>query len=255
MEYWARNQAIRVGGEIFMIIRSLVAALFAAVLLPAQPALAATNTGTTPAAESPVAVIDTWIHWTRRTTWLTYGGTSVLEGQVVAEVDALGYTEPLQDAAVALFARPAGSSEWTRVATGVTDSDTVFRFNDHQPSRNTDYRVVYQGDLLYKESSATTRVNVRRVITSTVTRNDDGTLTMRGTVVPKVAGKTVRLQRKTCVSCSWSTLRSTTTTPRSTWAFRVTAPTSRDHTWFYRAVTPQDRDFLTSFSGTWKIRR
>lgn len=76
---------------------------------------------------------------------------------------------------------------------------------------------------------------------------------MRGTVIPKVAGTTVRLQRKTCRTCSWATLKSTTTTQR--WAFRIAAPGSQHRTWFYRAVTPRDRHYLTSFSGTWKIHR
>lgn len=127
-----------------VVTRSVIAALVAAVALSGPPALAETTRGerepvtstTEATAESSVAVIGTYIHWTRRTNWLRYGNTTVLEGQVVAEADAVlaTYTEPLQDAPVELFARPAGTDHWSRVATGRTDSDTVFYFDDHNPT-------------------------------------------------------------------------------------------------------------------------
>ncbi|MQA63258.1 MAG: hypothetical protein GEU86_17610 [Actinophytocola sp.] len=183
----------------------------------------------------------------------------MFEGQVVAHSEAgsddLGYryTDPLEDAPVALYARPVGWSTWKRVATGRTNSETVFRFASHKPSRNTDYKVVYPGELIYAASSVTKRVGVRRVISSSMTSNGDGTYTMRGSVAPKVSGKTVRLQRKTCSSCAWSTVKSTKTSSSSTWAFRVTAPTSGSRR--YRVYTPADSRFLTSYSGVWTLRR
>lgn len=128
------------------------------------------------------------------------------------------------------------------------------RFDMHRPARNTDYRVVYRGELIYAPASTTKRVHVQRRLASTVTSSADGTYTLRGTVTPKVAGKIVRLQRAKCPTwCSFSTVKSTKTTSRSTWSFRVAFPTGSS--WSYRAYALSDRYFTDSYSDAWSIRR
>lgn len=188
------------------------------------------------------------INWTGTTASLTYGAAAILRGQVVIADGAL------PGAAVALYARPAGSSSWTYLGTRTSSTSTgIFRFETHRPARNTDYRAVYRGEFLFAASSASTRVNVRRVLTSTMSDNSDDTFTMSGSVAPKYAGKLIRLQRKTCASCSWSTITSSVTSSTSGWRFRVSGPSSVG-TWSYRTYVPGDSTFLTSYSDTWLIR-
>lgn len=202
----------------------------------------------TPLPVSPnLGAVEAQVSWTRRSTLLTYGGKSLLEGQVVT------WDGALPDAEVVLYARPAGSSAWTRVATRRTSSSTgIFRF-DHAPARITDYRAVYRGELVYSASEATARVQVRRKISSRMTRNSDGTFTMSGAVAPKYAAKAIRLQRKTCSRCSWSTIKSAATSSTSTWKFRITPP-AKPGTWYFRAYVSRDSFFTTGYSDTWYLR-
>lgn len=193
-----------------------------------------------------VGIVDTRIHWTRRTSWLTYGGRSILEGQVAYAVASREYA--LSDAEVTLDARPSGSTRWTRIDTTRTDSrDGIFSFTTHKPSRNTDYRVRFAGDLVYSPSEDTARVNVRRALTGTLIRAGDTTYTLRGAVAPKYAGKIIRLHRKTCASCAWKTVKYSTTTTSSSYAFQLSAPTTRGTTWYYRVYIPADAHFLASY--------
>lgn len=197
--------------------------------------------------EVSVGVIDTDVRWTRRTSWLVFGRRALLEGQVVTVDGAL------PDAPVRLHAKPYGKA-WRPVATTRTSTDEgVFRFT-HRPWRKTRYQVEYAGEWAYTPSETKATVNVRRDITSDLKRNNDGSFTMRGALAPKSPGKTVRLQRKTCRSCSWSTIDATTASRYSTWRFRLSGPT-RQGTWFFRAVTPRDPAFLKSFGDTWALRR
>ncbi|MPY78791.1 MAG: hypothetical protein GEV04_09865 [Actinophytocola sp.] len=197
--------------------------------------------------EASVGVAHTEVYFTRRTSWLVFGRQALLEGQVVTVDGAL------PDAPVQLHAKPYGRS-WRPVATTRTSTDNgVFRFT-HQTWRTTLYRVEYAGEWAYAPSETTATVDVRRKITSEMKRNADGTFTLRGALAPKSPGKTVRLQRKTCGSCAWSTVRATTASDRSTWQFRLSGPPRRG-TWYFRAVTPPDPAFLRSLSDTWALRR
>lgn len=196
-----------------------------------------------------ISVVPTDVAWTRHTSWLTYGYRTLLEGQVVTVDGAV------PNAAVKLYARPVGQSGWSYVASRRTSSNLgIFRFDTHKPVRKTEYRVSYVPEWAYSASRAYVTVDVKRKITSTVTRAGDGTFTMTGTIAPKSAGKTVRLQRKTCGSCSYSTIKSITASSTSTYRFRFAGPATRG-TWYFRAYTPSDSGFLTSYSGYWTIRR
>lgn len=199
--------------------------------------------GSLPAA----GILGTQINWTGHSSSLTYGAAAVLKGQVTTTDGAL------PDAPVALYGRPAGDS-WRYLGTRRSSTtDGVFRFDTHRPARNTEYRVEYRGEFLFGSSSATVPVKVRRAITSAMTRNSDGSFMLGGSVAPKVVGKTIRLQRKTCGTCSWSTIKSSTTSSTSTWRFRVTG-SATPGTWYFRAYTPSDSGFLTSDSDIWLIK-
>ncbi len=197
--------------------------------------------------EVSVGVVQSDVRWTRRTSWLVFGHRALLEGQVVTMDGAL------PDAPVQLFAKPYGRS-WRPIATTRTSTESgVFQFT-HKPWRKTRYRVEYAGEWAYTASEAEATVNVRREITSDLKRNADSTFTMRGALAPKSPGKTVRLQRKTCQSCSWSVIKSTSASRDSTFRFRFSGP-SRRGTWYFRAITPRDPAYLKSFGDVWALRR
>lgn len=239
------------GAAVAVVISTLVAATAEATTIyaePVSPTAAVVLAAPLPVAE-PLGVFSTQVRWTRRSAQVTYGVRSVLEGQVVTGDGALPGVD------VRLLARPVGASGWTRVGIRRTSADSgIFRFDTHLPTRTTDYRAVFGGASLYRASEASARVVVVRKISSTMSRAADGTFTMAGTVAPRYSGRTIRLQRKTCTSCAWSTVSTATTSGTSGWRFRVTGPSSRG-TWSYRAVTPADTSYPLSTSMTWLVTR
>lgn len=195
-------------------------------------------------------VVATEIHWTRWSRQLVYGHSSILEGQVVTADGAL------PDADVDLYARRAGSTRWSLVASTATSSDTgVFRFDRHVPSATTTYRVVFEATVVYSRSEATKTVRVARRVRDSMTRIDSSAFRFGGSVAPTYSDRRIILQRRQCSGCTWSTVASKNTTARSRWSFRLTGPTTRG-TWYYRAVVPADQLFVTSYSDhTWALTR
>jgi hypothetical protein len=212
------------------------------------PLPAAADVGPVPGAQ------ETWIHWTRWSNRLVYGDTTVLEGQVV--VGEGDQARSVRDAEVDLYARRAGSADWEPAGTAVSSSDdAVFAFHGHTPSANTDYRVVFEGDLFYARSQATRRVDLARRVPDALRRVDASRFALHGSVAPAYRDRPVLLQRRTCRACSWSTLATGRTSRRSRWGFRVRAP-RQPGTWYYRSVVPGDRLFARGFGDhVWALTR
>jgi hypothetical protein len=203
-------------------------------------------------AESGVAlgVVETRIHWTRWSRRLVHGDVAILQGQVVTEDGAL------PDVRVDLYSRPAGSPEWTKVASTVTSSDTaVFSFPCQTPEMTSDYRVVFEDSMFYAGSRAARHVAVARRVPDALKPRRDGRYAFSGSVSPDYRGRRVVLQRKKCPRCSWWVVSRKQTTSTSRWRFRIAAPTSR-RTWSYRAVVPADDEFVRSYSDhVWRLTR
>lgn len=110
-----------------------------ALVSPVGSALSTTHS--VPVVESGelvIGVVGTEVHWTRRTTWLTYGARALLEGQVVT------FDGALPDAEVTLYGRPVGG-DWRPLATTRTDPDTGLFVFRPRPSRKTARRAEYGG--------------------------------------------------------------------------------------------------------------
>jgi hypothetical protein len=197
---------------------------------------------------------ETWIHWTRWSRRLVYGDTTVLEGQVV--VGEGDQARAVRDAEVDLYARRAGSADWEPAGTAAAaGDDAVFAFHDHAPSANTDYRVVFDGDLLYARSRATRRVDVARHVPDALRRIDASRFALHGSVAPAYRDRAVVLQRRTCRRCSCSALATGRTGARSRWGFRVQVP-RESSTWYYRVVVPGDRLFVRGYGDhVWSLTR
>jgi hypothetical protein len=247
-----------------LLASTLLTALFVG-LLTAVPAEATTGSGTpmsptddlrrqppAPLA-SPVAsagVVPTKIQWTLWSTQVVYGSTSVLEGQVVDDDGAVA------DAPVDLYVRPPGSDHWSEVASTTSSSTSgVFSFRDHEPSATTDYRVVYEGDLMHSGSDATMRVQVLRRVRDALRQAADGSYRLVGSVAPRYVDRRALLQRRTCSRCDWWVVDRTKTNRRSRWRLELAAPKRRGD-WDYRVVVPADRRFTTSYGDhIWRLTR
>lgn len=190
----------------------------------------------------------TKIRWTRWNTRVTYGDAAVLEGQVVTQDGAI------PDARVDLLARKAGAEEWVTAGSATSDSDTgVFSFDCLRPLTTTDYRVVYQGSLLYAGSEGDRRVHVARRVADSMTQVAANRFRFGGSVEPGYASRPVLLERKDCPGCRWSSVARTGTSARSTWRFIIDASGFTGDRW-YRAVVPGDESYVRSYSArTWRL--
>lgn len=159
-------------------------------------------------------------------------------------------------AAVDLFARESGSREWMLVKSAMSDTETgVFSFTCLEPTRSTDYRVVYDGTIYYAGSQGDRRVLVARRVPDALTQTAPDLFRFEGSVRPSYKGRAVLLQRRACTTCRWATVERTLTTSRSGWKFTIDATTFAGQRWF-RAVVPGGEDYVRSHSRhTWRITR
>ncbi|MFC6285902.1 hypothetical protein ACFP3Q_01725 [Nocardioides sp. GCM10027113] len=199
------------------------------------------------APEVPVIAEETSIHWTRATRSLTYGQGGLLEGQVVTDDGAV------PDAAVDLYARPVGKKRWTLIAsTRSDDEDAVFRFECLRPEKTTSYKVVHESSGLYGRSAAERRISVRRHLPDEMRQVGPTVFTLRGRVLPGYDGR-VRLQRRDCEECAWSTVLRTATRNGTSWQFTFDVAARRGAMWF-RAMVPAGDGYARSFGDhVWPI--
>jgi hypothetical protein len=128
---------------------------------------------------------------------------------------------------VALYARDAGSTTWTKVSTGTTDSLGHFVVGA-AVARTADYQVRWAGDATY----AASRSSVARVSTPTrralaVDLHADRTLVRRGAPVllyghvtdqgAGSAGRAVKVYKKRLHGGHWRLVRQTTSKPPTGW--------------------------------------
>lgn len=223
--------------------------------------IAATKSDKATAAAAPVAgaaattrsgeqaATPTKIVWTRRSTWVTYGGTATLEGQVQIPSGAL------PGAPVRLYARNSSSKPWTHIDSATTSTSTgLFRFY-RKPPRNYYFRVTYAGNSTYESSSGYAKVGVRRKLTpSRMTKVSSRTFYYTGPVRPSYKYQIVKLQYKKCGSCGWSLIKSTRANSKSAWKFKVSGPSTRGRTYYYRAYTPSSSSYMAGYADEWRIR-
>lgn len=195
-----------------------------------------------------IGLNETAIRWVRWNTRVVYGDSATLAGQVVTQDGAIA------NATVNLLARPAGSQDWTTVASASTDPDTgVFSFTCLEPTRTTEYRAVYHGSVLYAGSEGVRTVEVARRVPDAMTQVASAGFRFEGSVEPRYAGRRVLLQRKSCASCRWGTVSGTDANTRSGWLFPIDVSGFTGDRW-YRAVVPEDASYARSYSArTWRL--
>jgi hypothetical protein len=246
--------------------RVLVAALLAAALLtwplqaesaaslcdsPGNPAATDPGTELAPAAaDLPPRIEETQIRWTRWHSRVVFGGSAVLEGQVVTDDGAVS------EATVDLFAREAGSQDWTRAGSATTDPETgVFSFDCLRPVATTDYRAAYDGTLYYAGSHGDRTVQVARRVPDAMEQVAPNRFRFTGSVQPRYVDRPVLLQRKSCPDCRWRTVVTRETSALSQWRFTIDVSELVGERWF-RAVVPKDARYVRSLSDrVWRFTR
>ena len=244
--------------------RILAAALLAGALLtgPMQSESAATlcDSPGGPAATDPVTELapevtdvpprleETRIHWTRWHARLVFGGSALLEGQVVTDDGAVS------EATVDLLAREAGSDRWTSMGSATSDPETgVFSFDCLRPGATTEYRAVYDGTLYYAGSQGDRTVQVARRVPDAMEQVAPYRFRFTGSVQPSYVDRPVLLQRKSCAECGWRTMVRRDTSARSAWRFTIDVSNLNGERWF-RAVVPSDERYVLSPSDrVWRI--
>lgn len=213
-----------------------------AAAAPVAGSVAATRSG-------EQAATPTKIVWTRRNTWVTYGSTATLEGQVQNSSGAL------PGAPVRLYARNSSSKPWTHIDSATTSTSTgLFRFY-RKPPRNYYFRVSFAGNANYEASHGYAEVGVRRKLSpSYMARLSNGNFKYYGSVKPSYRYQVVKLQYKQCGSCGWRYVKYTRANENSTWRFIVTGPSQSGRTYYYRAYSPSSDSYLAGYADEWRIR-
>ncbi len=162
---------------------------------------------------------------------ITVVGASVaLSGQIVR----VGSGPVLGDVAF-LEQRPAGTTQWSRVASIKTDTAGAWRYTV-KPQVNTAYRINHPGSYgMWPAVSALSTITVRYAVTvtpSAMTTTANRAVTFTGTVRPAGGAVTASLQRYT-TDGEWVTIQSAAVTAGGTYSI---ARAFAKGTWNLRVV-------------------
>jgi Tol biopolymer transport system component len=174
---------------------------------------------------------------------ITFGGAATIRGLLTDR--ATGAVQ--SGKAAVLYARPTGSTTWTRVLSATTDSLGTVQVT-RTPGRTTAYHWRFAGDSGHGPARSTAvTVEVRTKVTAAF---KDATVPVGtaaylvGSVAPGHAGKTVYLQRY--YGGAWHSLKSARLSSTSRYSFSVRP--SRAGKFRYRVVKPADTDHLRGIS-------
>lgn len=171
-----------------------------------------------------------------------------IKGQVGAWQD--GRRGALRGVRVTVYRQLDGRSTWVRLKSGYTRGDyPKFRFR-LRAKANADYRVVFAGNRRFQPSRSSTHVAVHRVFGAKLR---DGTGRFHGRVQPKYGNKVISLDKRSCASCGWHTVRKKRTGDRGYWGFRVRAP--RSGRWWWRVSVPASTSYIRSISAVFTTER
>jgi hypothetical protein len=182
------------------VLLAALALALACVALWAGPAVATTPTMLT-ATAAPTAVV--------------YPASATVGGTVMTG------SAPLAGAALSLFAKAAGTTDWgpEPAATTKAKADGSYSFTV-KPSVSTAYRVVFAATADQDAAQADASLQVRPLITTSFPASLwlGGTVLLRGSVAPAHAGGTVVVERR--VDSGWQQIGTATLGTDSSFAFR-----------------------------------
>ena len=166
---------------------------------------------------------------------------------------------PIEGATIRLLQRRTRTEQDYSVLTQTATTDANGRYVfARRVTATAAYGTYYAGDggVQYSEAySATARKILAMRDFNAGKRKANGTLYFRGNINPGWGGKKVALQRKTCSSCSWSTVATRTASSSGAWSFPVAYPKKVGPVWRYQAVVAASGDFEKSYSAQLTTRR
>ena len=216
--------------------RSILVGLTAVVLLGLPTAALATApvgpaTGATGVAKHTAGASITTKRHVTTIWWLDFshmrpaGRMVDVKGQVASH--RKGQRGALAGARVKLYRRLDGSSRWVYLGSQRTSTSSAPEFSfTTQARQRAHYKVTFAGDSSFGPSSAVTWVNVYRLFVGVMT--DGGRFaTLHGHVTPFYTHKAISLQKRSCPSCSYTTVQTKTTGTGGTYSFSLPAPAAR----------------------------
>jgi hypothetical protein len=146
---------------------------------------------------------------------IVYPGSATLKGTITSGA------APLAGAALSLFARPAGATDWAPAGSIVAAPDGAFSVTV-KPSVSTDYRVVFAATPDQDSAQADVSLRVRPLVTTALPASLwlGETVLLRGAVTPRHPGGTVVIE--SLLDGVWQPLGSATLRTDSSFAFRWT---------------------------------
>ncbi len=179
-----------------------------------------------------------------------YGYTVGVRGQVTGR--AQGRRGALAGVQVKLFRQLNGNSTWVYLATQRTGTGAYPQFSFPTLARqNAHYKVVFGGNTSFQPSQNTTWLNVFRLFNGAIT--DGSTVaTLHGHVTPYYTGKPIALQKRSCATCDYLTVKRATTGSFGAYSFALTAPTTGR--WWWRVAIPGTTAYMPSYGGVFSTQ-
>lgn len=225
-------------------IRALLVGLTGLSLL-GLPAVASAGTPST-GFDQAVIRHQTSIRWMAFRHIHAAGAPMALIGQVAAF--AQGHHGALAGVQVKIYRRLDGNSAWVYQGTRTTGSGALPQFRFETVTRqNAHYKVTFAGNASFAPTSKITWESVYRSFNGRIF-DGAGAATYRGNVTPYYTHKPIALQKRSCASCSYVTVKRTTTGTNGAFSFALPAPPQAR--WWWRVSVPPTAAFLASYGGT-----
>lgn len=178
------------------------------------------------------------------------GGTLYVRGQVASTVD--GQTGALAGVTVKFYRQLHGNSNWVYAGTRTTgDGDFPGFTFSAKAGMNAHYKAVFVGNANFRPSQKSTYHTVYRLFNATIT-DGRGAATLRGHVTPLYTHKPIALQKRSCATCRYVTVKRTVSGTGGAYSFSLQAPPHGF--WWWRVSIPGTVWFMPSFSATFSTK-
>lgn len=179
------------------------------------------------------------------------GSGAVVRGQVVGWAN--GDHGALGGVQVKLFRQLDGNSNWVFLGSRVTDRGDFPRFSFSTEARqNAHYKVVFGGNASFLPSQDVNWLSIYRSFNGSIVDGSD-VATLQGHVTPYYTHKAIALQKRSCATCAYVTVKRTTTGTGGAYSYSLPAPASGR--WWWRVSIPGTTAFIPSYGATFSTEQ
>lgn len=176
---------------------------------------------------------------------------AIIRGQVVGW--AKGEHGSLGGVQVKLYRQLDGESHWVLLGSRVTDRGAFPRFSFSTEARqNADYKVTFGGNATFLPSQNTSWLSIYRSFNGSIVDGSQAA-TLHGHVTPYYTHKAIALQKRSCATCDYVTVKRTTTGTGGAYSFSLPAPASGR--WWWRVSIPGTTAFIASYGATFSTEQ